>query len=41
MLYPLTSDTALHAGDKFVVYSSALWSGQNYKYITNFNQTGK
>ena len=34
LLIPLTSDTSLHAGDKFTVYSSYIW--ENKDNITNF-----
>ena len=37
LLIPLTSDTSLHVGDKFTVYSSYIW--QNKNNITNFNNT--
>ena len=37
LLIPLTSDTSLHAGDKFTVYSSYIWD--NKDNITNFNNT--
>lgn len=37
LLIPLTSDTSLHAGDKFTVYSSYVWN--NKDNITNFNNT--
>ena len=34
LLFPLTKDTSLHAGDKFTVYSDYIW---NYSHlITNF-----
>ena len=35
LLIPLTSDTSLHAGDKFTVYSSYVW--ENKDNITNFD----
>ena len=35
LLIPLTSDTSLHAGDKFTVYSSYIWDKKND--ITNFD----
>ena len=35
LLIPLTSDTSLHAGDKFTVYSNYIW--QNKDNITNFD----
>lgn len=39
LLINLTSDTSLHAGDKFSVYSSDIWEWK--KYITNFSNTLK
>lgn len=37
VLIPLTSDTSLHAGDKFTVYSSMIWD--NKDIISNFENT--
>lgn len=39
VLIPLTSDTSLHAGDKFTVYSSMIWG--NKDKISNFGNTVK
>lgn len=39
LLINLTSDTSLHAGDKFSVYSSDIWEWKGY--ITNFSNTLK
>ena len=36
LLYPLTKDTSLHAGDKFTVYSGDVWSWGNSGFLTNF-----
>jgi hypothetical protein len=36
LLYPLTKDTSLHAGDKFTVYSGDIWSWGNNGLLTNF-----
>jgi hypothetical protein len=36
LLYPLTKDTSLHAGDKFTIYSGDVWSWGNQGLLTNF-----
>ena len=34
-MFPLTGDTSLHAGDKFIIYSDEI---ENWKdYLSNYN----
>jgi hypothetical protein len=39
LLYPLTKNTSLHAGDKFTVYSGDIWNSGDL--ITNFGSLSK